>query len=240
MTHDTPLILVTNDDGYQARGIHALVQALQGLGEMYVVAPADARSGASRSFTAMQPVRLHHLGDDSHGTHWTSCTGTPTDCVKLAYAVVLPRRPDLVVSGINLGDNASTSVHYSGTMGAAIEGAIKHTPSIGFSLASFAPDADFAPCLDMARQIAAQALANGMPADHCLNVNFPAIPHILGTRHCRAARGEWVEECMRANAPREGDWYWFTGRFIDLEPQATDTDMAALRECYASIVDIKV
>lgn len=235
MMKTQPLILVTNDDGYQAPGIQALARALRDVGRLLVVAPDGPRSGASRSFTATIPVGLRKVSE-SPSELWYACTGTPVDCVKLAYETLLTEQPALLVSGINLGDNASVSVHYSGTMGAAIEGALKHIPSVGFSLATFDPAADFSPCLPLVRQVVDDVLGNGLPDGQCLNVNFPPTATIKGLRHCRQARGEWVEECVTACHPRGGDWYWFTGRFRDLEPEATDTDMAALREGYASMV----
>ena len=232
-------ILVTNDDGWQAPGIKALVYALRGLARIVVVAPDAPRSGASRSFTCTTPVRLQLVRTEGD-VEWYACTGTPVDCVKLAFDALLTEKPILVASGINLGDNASVSIHYSGTMGAAIEGALKHTPSIGFSLATFDPAADYSPTLPFVRQIAEEAIRDGMPDGTCLNVNFPPVPEIKGTRRCRAARGEWIEEVEPCNAPRGGQWYWFTGRFQCLEPDAPDTDMTALAQGYASIVETNV
>lgn len=234
-----PLILVTNDDGYQAPGIKALTAALHGIGRLMVVAPDGPRSGASRSFTAGIPVELKKVREEQQEV-WYSCSGTPVDSVKLAYEVLLDVKPALLVSGINLGDNASVSLHYSGTMGAAIEGALKHTPSVGFSLASFDPASDFTPCIPLVRDIVKRVLSEGMADGTCLNVNFPPAPHIKGVRQCRAARGEWVEECAGAHHPRGGDWYWFTGRFNNLEPNAPDTDMTALGEGYASMTVVNV
>ena len=128
------LILITNDDGYQAEGIRALAHAVAALGEVYVVAPDGPRSGTACAITSNVPVCYRPLETDHEDVHWFACSGTPVDCVKLGLERIVPRKPDLLLSGINAGDNASISVHYSGTMGAVLEGCMKHIASIGVSL----------------------------------------------------------------------------------------------------------
>jgi len=137
-----PLILITNDDGYQAKGIIALTEAMKGLGEIVVFAPDSHRSGMSCAISPSQPLRARMMHREEDLTAY-ACNGTPVDCVKLALNEFVDRKPDLLVSGINHGSNAGISVLYSGTMGAAIEGCVFDVPSIGFSLCDFTPDADF-------------------------------------------------------------------------------------------------
>lgn len=122
------------------------------------------------------------------------CTGTPTDCIKLALGSVLDRKPDLIVGGINHGDNSAINVHYSGTMGVVIEGCLKGIPSIGFSLCNHRPDADFEPSGPYIRKIAAMILEKGLPPLTCLNVNFPDTPNLKGVKVCEQAKGCWVNE----------------------------------------------
>ena len=147
-----PLILITNDDGIQAGGIHELALLAKKYGRVTVVAPNGPRSAQSSALTIEQPVYAinHHSEDD---IQWFSCSGTPTDCVKLAITQLMPERPQLILSGINHGSNASINVIYSGTMGAAIEGCLHGIPSIGFSLCNHSLNADFSPCLPFFEKI---------------------------------------------------------------------------------------
>ena len=139
---ERPLILVTNDDGINARGIQSLAEYLMPLGDVVVVAPDGARSGQSAAITVNVPLRLA-LVEEREGYTSFKTTGTPVDCIKLALNVLFADRPDLIVSGINHGSNSGVSVIYSGTMGAVFEGIVQDIPSIGFSLCSFDSDADF-------------------------------------------------------------------------------------------------
>lgn len=180
-----------------------------------------------------------------HLTNIFSCTGTPVDCVKLACEQVLPRRPDLILSGINHGDNASISVHYSGTMGAVYEGCMKGIPSIGVSLylqrgqhyEEHPVGADtLAAIVDLCHRV----LQEGLPQDVCLNINIPTDQPFRGWRVCRQTRGRWTREWAPANNPHGQHAFWITGTFVDLEPEATDTDFAALRAGFCSIVPITI
>jgi len=177
--------------------------------------------------------------------HWYSCTGTPVDCVKLACEQVLPRRPDLILSGINHGDNASISVHYSGTMGAVYEGCMKGIPSIGVSLylqrgQRYEDHPVGADTLTAIADLCRRVLQQGLPQDVCLNVNIPTDQPFRGWRVCRQTRGRWTREWAPANNPHGQHAFWMTGTFVDLEPEATDTDFAALRAGYCSIVPITI
>ncbi len=239
-----PLILITNDDGYQAAGIQALTRAVASLGEVYVVAPDGPRSGAACAITATVPVtyrEIHAHPDYPAGVHLFACSGTPVDCVKLAWDNILSRTPDLLLSGINHGDNASISVHYSGTMGAVFEGCMKDIPSIGLSLylqrgQRYEDHPVCAAALDAIAKLCQRVIAEGLPQDVCLNINFPVANSFRGWQVCRQARGRWTAEWATATNPHGLNAYWLTGKFTDLEPEATDTDFSALRAGYASIV----
>lgn len=142
MENKRPLILISNDDGVMAKGISELIKFLRPLGEIVVMAPDTARSGSGCAITVTQPVH-YQLVRKEVGLTVYKCSGTPADCIKLAWNTVLDRKPDLVVGGVNHGDNSATNVHYSGTMGIVIEGCLNGIPSIGFSLCSHDPGADF-------------------------------------------------------------------------------------------------
>lgn len=234
-----PLILITNDDGVHSKGIHVLARLMATLGEVYVVAPNAARSGAGCSITPTMAIELKHL-EEQDNMHTYSCSGTPVDCVKLACEKVVPRRPDLIVSGINHGDNASISLHYSGTMGAAFEACMKGIPAIGFSLQDFSEDATFTQCEKAIVKIAQHVLQHGLPHFVCLNVNFPVIDEIKGIKVARLAQGSWTSEWADAKHPYKDNLYWLTGCFSNLEPQAEDTDYWALEHGYASVTPIQM
>lgn len=229
-----PLILITNDDGLDAQGISVLTKCMQNLGQVIVVAPNGARSGSACSITPIVPVTLKLESKQENLTVYT-CSGTPVDCVKLALEKVVPRKPDLVVSGINHGDNASCSVHYSGTMGAVFEGCMKGVPSIGYSLRTRKQECDFQPYTEVIEQVADYVLKNGLPQDICLNVNFPEVPVLQGVSVCRMARGIWQSEWKDTDMPNV---YTLTGHFTNLEPDAEDTDYWALDHGMASVTPL--
>lgn len=245
------LILITNDDGFQAQGIGYLTQLMSRIGDVVVVAPDVARSGAACSITPTIPISLRRVTESTSLLSYKgqnskskivvfACSGTPTDCVKLAIEKCCPRRPDLMVSGINHGDNASCSIHYSGTMGAVIESCMKGIPSIGYSLRTLSHQCDFTPYSSEIERIARYVLQYGLPQDVCLNVNFPEVPHLTGTRVCRMARGNWEHEWEPVNNPRGGEYFWLTGRFRNMEPEAEDTDYWALDHGYAAVTPVRL
>ena len=178
---DKPLILLSNDDGVAAKGIQELIKALRPVADLVVVAPSGPRSGASGAITSEVPLKCRMIRREP-GLSVYECSGTPVDCVKLALHTIVPRKPDLVVGGINHGDNSSVNVHYSGTMGVVIEGCLKGIPSIGFSLCNHAADADFSFTLPYVRRITEEVLQHGLPVGICLNVNFPNDSVLKGVR----------------------------------------------------------
>ncbi len=234
------LILITNDDGLEAKGIKSLTEAMASLGKIVVVAPVDSQSGMSQAITVKHPLRVKQT--QLNGTERYGINGTPTDCVKLAINQLLSRKPDLLVSGINHGSNSSASVLYSGTLGAALEGCINGIPSIGFSLMSWDADADFNTAKKYAFVIAAKVLEKGLPRNTCLNINIPAIPEdeIKGIRVCRQTIGFWQEEFEKRTDPGGKDYYWLTGKYYNTEPDAIDTDEWALKNNYIAVVPIHI
>lgn len=235
------LILITNDDGVSAQGIGVLTELMLRLGDVVVVAPDSARSGAACAITCTQAVTLRRRADMERPHLMVyACSGSPVDCVKIALEEVCPRQPDLIVSGINHGDNASCSIHYSGTMGAVIEGCMKGVPSVGFSLRTLSHRCDFSPYSEEIVRIADFVLSNGLQQDVCLNVNFPEVARLAGMRICRMGRGRWVQEWIPANNPRGMNAFWLTGRFLNLEPHSEDTDYWALDHGYGAITPIRL
>ncbi len=230
-----PLILITNDDSLSAKGIYALIDSMKNLGQLVVVAPDSPSSGQSKAITVNSPIRISKTLEENGLTIY-KCTGTPTDCVKLALDQILTRKPDLMVSGINHGSNSSISVLYSGTMGAALEGCVERIPSIGFSLCSFNPRADFSGAMKYANIIVKNVLKNGLPEGICLNVNIPETEDIKGVKICRQSRGYWEEEFVRREDPTGRQYFWLTGQFRNDEPDAEDTDEWALKNGYVSVV----
>ncbi len=229
-------ILITNDDSYSAKGLLALIDVAAKFGNVLVMAPDRNSSGLSHSFTSGRPLRVYE--------HWSnervsvfSCDGTPVDCVKLAIEHFCPRRPDLVLSGINHGSNSSVNVLYSGTMGAVIEASTYDYNAIGFSLLSHDPDADFSGCLPYVEQIIANVLDNGLPTNVSLNVNFPNLPfgEIKGMRVCHEAKARWADSFEKRVDPYGRPYWWLTGRFI-CNDHSEGTDEKALADGYVSIV----
>lgn len=231
-------ILITNDDGINAKGIISLIEIAKEFGDVIVVAPHTSRSGMSNAITVEHPIRIKKITGTS-GVELYSCSGTPVDCVKMAFDKLLDGNPDLILSGINHGLNSSVSVHYSGTMGATIEGCIHNVPSIGFSLGDYNPDANFEPMLPFVRRIIKAVLQNGLPNGTCLNINAPK-GEPKGIEICRQGEGRWVEEFDKRTDPQKRDYYWITGYYKNTDNGASDTDNYALEMQNISIVPIKI
>lgn len=242
MSVNKPLIFVTNDDGYTAKGINSLVESLIGLGEIVVVAPDGPRSGMSSAITSIHPIRYQLIKKDvEKDVTIYACSGTPVDCVKLGISEIVGRKPDLLVSGINHGSNASVCVLYSGTMGAAIEGTLFKVPSIGFSLLDHDADADFTHTSAICRALSAEILETGLPKGVCLNVNIPhSKDEQKGIKVCCQASGQWIEEFKRSQDGYGKEIFWLTGRFENDDLNDVATDEWALANGYTSIVPIDV
>ena len=235
-----PLILVTNDDGINAPGIRNLISVINDIGDVIVVAPDSPQSGMGHAITINSTLHSSRITPKNSEIIEYSCSGTPADCVKLAINELMPRKPDLCVSGINHGSNSSINVIYSGTMSAAIEAGIEGVPAIGFSLLDYSWNADFSQSKDFIRKITLNALDNGIPKGVVLNVNIPAVKKsdIKGFKICRQAMAYWVEEFDKRKNPLGQEYYWLTGKFVNKD-QGEDTDEWALKNNYISIVPVE-
>jgi 5'-nucleotidase len=232
-----PLIMVVNDDGITAPGIRSLISYMLDIGEVFVVAPNKSMSGMGHAITIDSTLRFTKH-DGVRGVEEYSCTGTPVDCVKFGTEVAANGRTvDLIVSGINHGQNSSINVIYSGTMSAAIEGAIEGIPSIGFSLCNHSLDADFSACEEIVKSIVRKTLEKGTLKNYCLNVNIPAIPaaEIKGVKICRQAKAFWEKDFQERKDPMGNSYYWLAGKFNN-QDKGTDTDIWALENNYVSVV----
>lgn len=234
-----PLILITNDDGLQAKGIKALTEELKTLGDIVVFAPDGPRSGMSGAITSHAPLRVKKEREETGITIY-SCTGTPVDCVKLAINEILERKPDLLVSGINHGSNAAVCILYSGTMGAALEGCIFGIDSIGVSLTDHDHNADFTQAARYARIVAGKVLKEGLPKGVCLNVNIPSHTIPKGIRICTQTKGRWIKEFIRKKDQNGEEVFQLTGEFRNDEPNNEQTDEWALAQGYVSVVPSKI
>ena len=238
------LILVTNDDGYNARGLEAAIAVARPFGRVVAVAPETTQSGMSQAITMYKPLFLNKRREEEGVTVY-SFSGTPVDCVKMAFDYLLrDERIDLVISGINHGSNSAINVLYSGTMGAAIEGSFYGCPAVGLSLTDHSPEADFEAAIDYGRRIVGPLLEAGdrITLPCCLNVNVPVgrPGELHGIRLCRQNRGFWREEFYRREDPHGRAYFWLTGDFVNEEPEADDTDEWALAHGYVSVVPVQV
>lgn len=238
---DRPLILVCNDDGIDAPGIIALASAMDDLGDVYVVAPIDEQSAVGHAITFKDPVRARSWQFEVPSGHVPAyaVTGTPADCVKLAVHQLLPRKPDLVVSGINRGPNTAVNVIYSGTVSAATEAAILGLDAIAFSLCAWGGQ-DYEPAAQYALTIARKVMRMGMPAGVLFNVNIPALPHgeIKGITVTRQARSRWEESFVERLDPFNQPYYWLSGHFVNLD-EGQNTDLHAVESGYVSLTPIQ-
>ncbi len=232
---DRPLILISNDDGVGTKGLRHLVDCVSHLGDIIVVAPATAQSGMSSAITVGNPLRVMEH-DDYNGAKIYSVNGTPVDCIKLAMHAVVPRKPDLILAGINHGSNSGNSIIYSGTMGAVLEGSMLEIPSIGYSLTHHSLKADFSECTPFIKEITAKVLEHGLPKGVCLNVNFPAKVKIKGLKVVHSAQGHWTEEYRKYEDPSGHPFYILTGKYVPNDPNDDQSDVYWLDRDYASVV----
>ena len=232
-----PLILITNDDGYQAPGLLKLIELMQPLGDVVVVSSEISQSAQSHAITIKVPLYFRLIVDEP-GLKFYVSNGTPADCIKLGLHKIVDRRPSLAVSGINHGSNASINIIYSGTMAGALEAAMGEIPAIGFSILDYSLEADFSHAAPFVTKIAGDVLQNGLPKGIALNVNFPKMSDVAykGIKVCRQASAYWKEDFEERLDPRSGKpYYWLKGDFI-VKENMEDTDLYALKENYVSIV----
>ena len=234
-------ILITNDDSVHANGIKALTEVAKQYGRVTVVAPLEGMSGKSHSVTLENLITIERIYSDDNVTI-IGCGGTPVDCVKVALDYIMDEKPDLLLSGINHGSNANVSVIYSGTMGAAREGALCGIPSIGFSLLSHNDSADLTLAMKVVKDVIDSVLPTNTNKNLCLNVNVPVIPvdEFKGYRFCRQTMGLWEETFEPRFNPRGKEYVWMKGNFISKDSGSEDSDEWALTNNYASIVPVKI
>ena len=236
------LIFLTNDDGWRSKGFAAAIEIARRFGRVIAIAPETAQSGMSQAITIYDPLFLKKVRDEEGVTVY-SLTGTPVDCVKMAFDHLLDcHEVDLAISGINHGSNAATNVLYSGTMGAAIECAFYNIPTVGLSLTDHRAEANFEGAIEYGAKIVEQVLEGGMPQPLCLNVNVPNIKaeEIKGVCLCRQTRGYWRDHFYRREDPTGREYFWLTGGFENAEPEATGTDEWALANGYVAVVPVQV
>jgi 5'-nucleotidase len=227
-----PSILVTNDDGLLSDGIRALAAALTGLGEVTIVAPTQEASAIGHALTLRRPLRI-----EEHGPGVYAVDGTPTDCVNLGIDVILKRRPDLVVSGINKGWNLGDDITYSGTVAGAMEGALLGVPSVAVSLKR-TPTFDFSHAAAAAAQLARGVLERGWPARTFLNVNVnTGVPK--GFRVTTQARRNHVTQIDSRVDPRGQPYYWIEEALDEWHPDGGRSDYEAVMEGFVSVTPLQ-
>ena len=239
-------LLISNDDGVYALGIRTLANTLAEAGhQVTVVCPDRERSATGHGLTLHDPIRAEPISQIFHPDikAW-ACSGTPSDCVKLALWALLEEKPDLVLSGINHGSNLGTDVLYSGTVSAAMEGVIEGVPSIAFSLASFTSK-EFQPAADFACTLVRQFEKNPLPELTLLNVNVPAIEpsEIQGAIVTRQGVRRYIDVFEKRVDPRGKLYYWLAGELLeDIEdpdvPTDVPTDVEAIRDRYITITPL--
>jgi 5'-nucleotidase len=234
------LILLTNDDGIQAPGLVAMYRELTKLGDVHVVAPETVQSAAGHGITISAPLLTSKVTVEN-GFTGTAVDGRPADCVKLAVAQLLPKPPDLVVSGINSGANVGINVIYSGTVAAAIEAAFLGLPSVAVSLL-YTTDVpmDYARAARLARETIENILEAGLPPGRVVSINLPALhanEEPTGVKVVRQCTRPWVDTYERRTDPRGRDYFWNSSVFT-LSDTDEDTDVAALRDGYITITPL--
>ena len=232
-----PTILVTNDDGYLAKGLIKLANLMSQIGKVLVVSTEQIKSAQGHSMTINEPLRLRKLETNGNFEMYV-LNGCPVDCAKVGFQMILDEYPDILVSGINHGSNASTNVIYSGTMAAVVEACMDGIPAVGFSVEDYSHDANFNHVDKYILDITRKVLDEGLPKGVCLNVNFPKYSEgnpIKGVKICRQAKARWKEIFDQRKDPHGRDYFWIGGEFI-IEDDGTDTDIYALKNNYASIV----
>ncbi len=234
--NNKPLILVCNDDGIFSPGILALAEVADEFGQVEIIAPDRQQSAVGHAITVSTPLRSRSFQIDGR-INGQAATGTPADAIKLGHDQLLDRKPDLVVSGINHGSNASINILYSGTVSAATEGTILGYPSIAISCSDYGDEADLSGPKDAARKVINYVLENGLPTGVTLNLNVPAGP-LKGIKWARQANSRYIEEFEDRVDPHNQSYYWLTGKLKVLE-EGEDLDLNVLEKGFASLTPIQ-
>lgn len=232
------LILVSNDDGYQAQGINSLVSMLRDVADIIVCAPIGACSGYSKAVTVNKILRVDKVTEEDGLQVWV-CSGSPVDCVKIALNAICPRLPDMIVGGINHGDNSGFNAHFSATVGLVTEGCLRGIPSVAFSLCDYDPNADFQPMTGIVRKVVEKVLERGLPAKTCLNINVPKGGRFNGIKCCKMAMGRWEPDVV--NLEDNGDHKTFGVSFFNYKNTEDENiiyDSWALAHGYVSVTPL--
>jgi 5'-nucleotidase len=231
-------ILLTNDDGIYAKGIQTLINELNTIAEIYLVAPDHERSGTGHSITVFDPIKVVETKIPGIKRGWV-VGGTPVDCVKLAISRLIDEKLDLVVSGINHGPNLGTDVLYSGTVSAAAEGVIMGSPSISVSLNTYRNDVDFAFAARFTRRVISAVMERGMDNNTLLNINIPELPpdEVKGIRISKLGSRNYDNLFEERRDPRGNTYYWLGGGVLK-EEQHEDSDVYAVEQGFISITPI--
>ena len=234
----TPLILITNDDGIYSPGLRYLIGLMNNIGKVVVVAPDGPQSAQSHAITINKPITCEKIKIDEGKQIEFICNGTPVDCVKLALAEILDRKPDICISGINHGSNASINVIYSGTVSAAIEASVHDIPSVGFSILDYSTTTEFKHTETHIINIVRNLLSSNLNV--CLNVNIPKFSEnkIKGIKIAKQAKGKWIEDFDERVSPMGKRYFWLTGEFIK-EDESNEADQNLLDDNYISVVPIR-
>ena len=236
-----PLIFISNDDGIYAEGIKNLVEVATDFGQVVVVAPDGQRSGQSHAITVHDPLYFEKTNIFEGKVDAYICSGTPADCVKIGLQKIISRRPDLCLSGINHGTNASIGVLYSGTIAVALEAATKNIPAIALSVDDHDLKADFSQAMPTIKKIIQTTLQNGLPQQTALNVNFPKASEesYKGVKICHQARGIWQEAFDSRSTPWGKKYHWLHGDFQGIDDRC-ENDMEVMKENYVAVVPLKI
>ncbi len=230
-------ILVSNDDGIDAPGIHALAKELGAIGHVTIVAPDKQRSAIGHAITMNYPLRVKKFYKNGKFFGY-AVEGTPADCVKIAVRTIVTSPPDILVSGINHGSNTAINIIYSGTVSAATEGTILGIPSIAVSLTTY-DEVDFSFAAKFSRKLASLVIKKGLPEDTLLNVNIPPVREkaIRGIRITRQGKSRWDDTFDLRRDPNNKEYYWLKGK-LDITDKGDDTDQIAILKNYISITPI--
>ncbi len=233
-----PLILITNDDGIYSPGLRYLIGLMNNIGKVVVVAPDGPQSAQSHAITINKPITCEKIKIDEGKQIEFICSGTPVDCVKLALAEILDKKPDICISGINHGSNASINVIYSGTVSAAIEASVHDIPSVGFSILDYSSTTEFKHTETYIINIVRNLLSSNLNV--CLNVNIPKYSEnkIKGVKIAKQAKGKWIEDFDERVSPMGKRYFWLTGEFIK-EDESNEADQNLLDDNYISVVPVR-
>lgn len=228
-------VLITNDDGIDAPGLAALQQQAATLGEVWVVAPHLEASATSHAVSLTRPLWVEAVGERRF-----TVSGTPTDCVFVALGQVMPAPPDLLISGINRGGNLAVDVTYSGTVGAAMEGAIRGVPSMAISRNSYEAG-DYGPAVEVALHLGIQLLRHGLPREVCLNVNVPPLPadRIRGVRAVPLGHRRYSGDVEERTSPHGAAYSWISGT-VSEDGGPPGTDVAETRDDFVTVTPLTV